>query len=303
MNYPKISVIIPCYNQGHYLSEALQSVLNQTYENWECLIVNDGSQDNTHQVAQEWLEKDKRFSYIFKENGGLSSARNKGLDNATGEYIQFLDADDIIDIKKFEFSLLELKKIKNKKKCIVVSHFNFFINSIEQATSRYCNLSFELLNYKSILYNWDYEFSIPIHCGFLSTDLFQDFRFSTDLKAKEDWLMWLHMFKKDIEVYFINLPLAFYRTHPFSMTQNHKLMEENTIKVLKLFKTVLSIEEYDEYLVFLIQRKNFENEKLKSKLNKIQNSSGFKAIEKVKKNSIISFFFRLYGSIFKSKFK
>lgn len=91
---PKISIIVPCYNQAQYLDEALQSVLNQTYTHWECIIVNDGSPDNTDDVAKKWVEKDKRFKYYFKENGGLSSARNYGINRANGEYILPLDADN-----------------------------------------------------------------------------------------------------------------------------------------------------------------------------------------------------------------
>jgi glycosyltransferase involved in cell wall biosynthesis len=91
-----ISIIVPCYNQVQYLPEALQSVLNQTYSDWECIIVNDGSPDDTDIVAKEWLIKDPRFKYIYKENGGLSSARNAGIEIAIGTYILPLDADDKI---------------------------------------------------------------------------------------------------------------------------------------------------------------------------------------------------------------
>ena len=82
-----VSIIVPCYNQAQYLPETLQSVLDQTYTNWECIIVNDGSPDATEAVAQEWCEKDHRFIYLKKENGGLSSARNAGLKIAKGDYI------------------------------------------------------------------------------------------------------------------------------------------------------------------------------------------------------------------------
>lgn len=93
---PKISIIVPCYNQAQYLDECLQSVLDQTYQNWECIIVNDGSPDNTEEVALAWTQKDSRFKYVKKENGGLSSARNAGIKNSVGEYILPLDADDKI---------------------------------------------------------------------------------------------------------------------------------------------------------------------------------------------------------------
>ena len=84
-----ISIIIPCYNQAHFLDQALQSVLNQTYLNWECLLINDGSTDETEIISNKWIKKDPRFKYFYKENGGLSSARNFGLDNAEGDCIVF----------------------------------------------------------------------------------------------------------------------------------------------------------------------------------------------------------------------
>src|SRR5665647_2316811 len=77
-----ISVIIPCYNQAHFLNESVGSVIAQTYTNWECIIVNDGSTDDTEKVALEISQKDNRIQYIKKENGGLSSARNAGLNIA-----------------------------------------------------------------------------------------------------------------------------------------------------------------------------------------------------------------------------
>ena len=102
----KVSIIVPCYNQAQYLPEALQSVLDQTYDNWECIIVNDGSPDNTIEVAQEWVKKDSRFIYLYKENGGLSSARNAGIAIAEGEFILPLDADDRIGK---DYTLLAMK--------------------------------------------------------------------------------------------------------------------------------------------------------------------------------------------------
>lgn len=92
----KVSIIVPCYNQAQYLDEALQSVLGQTYTNWECIIINDGSPDDTEEIAKKWVEIDSRFIYVKQENGGLSSARNTGIENAIGAFILPLDADDKI---------------------------------------------------------------------------------------------------------------------------------------------------------------------------------------------------------------
>ncbi|TDE04577.1 glycosyltransferase family 2 protein [Flavobacterium hiemivividum] len=89
-----VSIIVPCYNQAQYLDEALQSVAAQTYSDWECIVVSDGSPDNTEEVAQRWIAKDSRFKYLYQENSGVSSARNLGISHAKGIFILPLDADD-----------------------------------------------------------------------------------------------------------------------------------------------------------------------------------------------------------------
>lgn len=96
MSHPLVSIIVPCYNVEDFVSKTLQSVFLQEYPHWECIIINDGSQDNTASICNEWVEKDSRFNYFFQENQGLSAARNKGLEMANGAYIYFLDSDDLI---------------------------------------------------------------------------------------------------------------------------------------------------------------------------------------------------------------
>lgn len=96
MLQPKISIIVPCYNQAQYLDECLKSVMDQDFVDWECLIINDGSNDSTGKIAQQWIEKDPRFTYLKKENGGVASARNLGLEKSRGKYILPLDGDDKI---------------------------------------------------------------------------------------------------------------------------------------------------------------------------------------------------------------
>ncbi len=91
-----VSIIIPCYRQAHFLPDALVSVVAQSHTNWESIIVNDGSPDDTGDVAKEWMCKDSRIRYVEKANGGLSSARNAGIAAAQGELILPLDADDLI---------------------------------------------------------------------------------------------------------------------------------------------------------------------------------------------------------------
>ena len=93
-NAPLVSVIIPVYNVAPYLEEALESVINQSYNNLEILVIDDGSTDGSEIICEEYAARDKRIRVIYQVNGGLSDARNTGLDLAAGEYIAFLDSDD-----------------------------------------------------------------------------------------------------------------------------------------------------------------------------------------------------------------
>ncbi|MGN1420911.1 MAG: glycosyltransferase family 2 protein [Eubacterium sp.] len=97
-----ITVIVPVYNVEKYLDRCIESVVNQTYKNLEIILVDDGSPDNCPAMCDAWAEKDNRIKVIHKENGGVSSARNIGLDNANGEYIGFVDSDDYIAEDMFE---------------------------------------------------------------------------------------------------------------------------------------------------------------------------------------------------------
>lgn len=99
---PKISVIIPAYNIEGYLGRTLDSVLAQTYKNLEILIINDGSTDNTAKVIEDYTEKDSRICGIHKENGGVTSARLRGIQEATGEWIGFVDGDDVLEPWMYE---------------------------------------------------------------------------------------------------------------------------------------------------------------------------------------------------------
>lgn len=91
-----ISIIIPVYNAKKYLCKCLDSILSQSFKNWECILVDDGSIDDSGRICDDYAEKESRFHVIHKKNGGVSSARNIGLDNANGKWVTFIDADDYV---------------------------------------------------------------------------------------------------------------------------------------------------------------------------------------------------------------
>ncbi len=210
----KVSIIVPCYNQQKFLDECLHSVSVQTYENWECIIIDDGSTDNSQNIAEKWVEKDSRFFYHYKKNGGLSSARNFGLEKVSGNWILFLDGDDIIHQEKLRLSLYG---IKNE---------NLSISNFEMLNGKFIYEPFsDITKYEISLQNivsrWDIDFNIPIHCIMIKKELIEDIRFMEGLKAKEDWLFWIEIFSKNkVSIQFVNKKLVQYRQHPEGISKN-----------------------------------------------------------------------------------
>lgn len=120
-----VSVIIPCYNNAEYIEEAIKSVIDQTYPYWECIIINDGSTDNTEATVAPYLA-DTRIKYYRQENKGVSAARNLGVKYSKGNYIQFLDGDDILEADKFKLQLDFL--VSNQAVDIVFGGTRYFLH-------------------------------------------------------------------------------------------------------------------------------------------------------------------------------
>lgn len=194
-----VSIIVPCYNHGAFLSEALDSVLLQTISDWECIIVNNGSTDNSEAVAKSYLEKDSRFKYFFQENKGVSSARNFAIANASGEYILPLDADDKIGKNYLEKGITLLK---NQPLLKVI----------------YCNA--ELFGELSGRWNLPpfkmQEFLIEnkIFCSaiYRKSDFQKTKGYDEQMKSGfEDWEFWITMIDNESQVYRIPEVLFYYR--------------------------------------------------------------------------------------------
>jgi hypothetical protein len=301
-----VSIIVPCFNQAQYLDEALQSVFDQTYENWECIIVNDGSPDNTADIAQKWVKKDSRFNYLYKTNGGVSSSRNLALQRAKGDYIQFLDSDDFLNKEKLELSLNLIKVGYENDIKIIVSDFRMFVDSPNKTLNPYCSLNSEVLNFESLLYSWNATFSLPIHCGFFKASLFENIRFPENMTAHEDWIVWVSIFKTGGKALFLDKILALYRMNPSSRVKTKSLYEDQ-IKACEYFKYYLSEQEFYKLSMLLISRYYKSNDDLKCRLKAIKNSNSYQTglmIKKILKTlGILKLFKSLFPIILKLKSK
>ena len=120
----KVSIITPCYNGAKYIGETIESVLAQDYKDWEMLIVNDGSSDNSAEVISSYAEKDPRIRLINQPNGGSANARNNGIRQATGRYIALLDADDLWNPDFLSEQLLFLKEKNAAVVCSSYAHID-----------------------------------------------------------------------------------------------------------------------------------------------------------------------------------
>jgi glycosyltransferase involved in cell wall biosynthesis len=275
-----VTTIIPCYNQGQFLQETLESVYHQTYTDWECIIVNDGSYDSTEEIALDWCKKDSRFIYFKKENGGLSSARNAGLQLSKGVYIQFLDSDDLLAPDKLFFSVKLFDADTTLD--VVITDYNMLDIKNSQIKPPIYNISNVHFNFDTIVNQWDIDFTIPIHCALFKKSSIGNLQFNEILKAKEDWLFWIQFFKKSDNVTFINQQLVSYRLHEKSMTHSASYMVESQSLALVLIKEELSRAQYE---LFLLKRLNFYKQKYLDnafKYSNLKNSLTYRFALKVK---------------------
>jgi len=266
-----ISVVIPCYNQAQYLPDTLNSILAQTYQDWECIMVDDESTDNTPDIARQYMAKDNRFKYVRQKNRGLSGSRNTGLRMAQGEFVFSLDSDDMVDSKYMETALNLF--ISNPKIKLVYSTVHLFGCYDEiWAGPKY---SFETLLWNNIL----------TPCAiFRKIDFERAGPYNENMKkGLEDWDFWLSMLGKDDEVFRIEEPMFLYRKRSLSevslLDVAMKNKEETFGQIYNNHKEL-----YEPYLDKIVYFSSFlqdnqslkrENEELKKKILSIYSSNRY----------------------------
>lgn len=223
-----VSVIIPAYNQGHFLAEAVESVLSQTYPHVEALVVDDGSTDNTAVVAQQFT--DPRVRYLYKPNGGLSSARNEGLRHAQGDFISYLDSDDRFLPQKIELLLAHLNA---HPEIGLVAGQAIPVDEHGRQVGKLFDTPLPSDGRQLLLGN-------PLHVG--SVLLRRQWQaqagfFDETLRSYEDWDMWLRLARLGCQLAYLPQPVSLYRFHTAQMTRHGRQMTTATFAVLdKLFQ-------------------------------------------------------------------
>lgn len=227
----KISIIIPVYGVEKYIEKCINSLLTQNFKDFEALIIDDGSLDNSISIAKRLVKNNPRFIFLHKSNGGQASARNLGLDHAKGQYIAFLDSDDYLDPN---YLLYMYKKALKTNADITTCGINFvdeFNNIVKTIYSTYDSLSLEndfLISKGGVTnFMWDKLFK---------KELFEHLRFNTQLRTNEDvHLIFRLIYKKSISN--IHTPLYYYLQRAGSTSKgvnSHYLQDRISIKNMQL---------------------------------------------------------------------
>lgn len=250
-----ITVIIPTYNRADYIEETIQSVLNQTYQNFEIIVSDDGSTDNTKEIVESF--NDRRIKYIFHENSGLPAVtRNRGIKQSSGEYIALLDSDDLWLPDKLKKQIGEFEKNGNiGLVCTKSFHFNK-----EKKWIQYKHLSEKDFTFKSLfLRNNIICSSVVIKKSVLDdVGLFNE---NPKIQSGEDYELWLRIAKK-YEIKYVNIPLAKYRNHEEVI---RKKDVERINMLINIYTSLMENKVIDDNLYRLIIR-GLNSQKILSRL-------------------------------------
>lgn len=229
---PKVSVVVPCYNQGKYLSETLDSLLAQTLQEWECVVVDDGSTDDSSNIAKTYAQQDQRIRYIYQENAGPSTARNKGVGLTKASLIFFLDGDDLIAP---DFLKLGVDYMNAHPRCTLFYAGTEYFGSIQGEFKLHYTSYRDLLVGNSIVCA-----SIVRRDDFNRVGGFDEL-----LRGYEDWEFFIRLLYHNDIVYKNPLHLFFYRMSDNSNSVNREAKLHNKEKTMYVYQKHIS--KYEEF--------------------------------------------------------
>jgi glycosyltransferase involved in cell wall biosynthesis len=239
-----VSIITPAYNVEHFISETIQSVINQTVTNWEMIIVDDGSSDNTRIIIQDFTAIDNRIKLLkHSQNLGTGIARNTGIKFATGNFIAFLDADDVWKPHKLETQLTFMKAHK-----IPISYSSYELID-EQSNA----LNKMILALPRITYNKQLKCNyIGNLTGLYNADVLGKL-YLPEIAKRQDWVMWLNAIKKGGEARGIKEPLAKYRIRKNAISSNKVGLLKHNYNVYRKELKFSMVKSAAYLLLFLIE--------------------------------------------------
>ena len=257
MNLPLVSIIVPIYKAEHYLDTCIKSILNQTYTNLEVILVDDGSPDNCPAICDMYAEKDSRVRVIHKKNGGVSSARNTGLDYANGQYICFVDSDDWIEAKMVEHLYDCIQKNNTDAAVCLSSDYSedgAFIEKwdldwrkpVADRESLIRN-SFFLIENRS---DEPFIFWMTAWGKLIKRSFWENVRFRCDLYLGEDVQAWLEIAVQIQSCAFLNESLYNYRIREgaaYSMADQYSKSKGRYIRSLVTYDVFKNHPEYQKY--------------------------------------------------------
>ncbi|MCF8321923.1 MAG: glycosyltransferase [Flavobacterium sp.] len=267
INKPEVSVIIPAYNALDYIQESIDSVIAQTFTNWELLVIDDGSTDGTSGLIKDYCNRDKRIKYFHQENGKQGKARNIGIANAKGIYIAFLDADDFWMPEKLK---IQLEIIQLEKADLVFSDcYMFHDNNVLDRTIKK-NIPNITLKGNEALELFLQANRIPILTVLVKKEkilLVHAFSEKSLIQNAEDYHLWLKLLISGCVFYGSKKTLASYRIHSKSVTNNNYSSGNKKIEV---FFDLLNSNTGVKIIMLKALKKEFINEykgRLYSKLD------------------------------------
>jgi glycosyltransferase involved in cell wall biosynthesis len=254
---PLVSVVTPAYNAGSFIGETIASVLAQTYENFEMLVVDDGSTDNTADVIKSFAERDSRIKYIYQKNAGQSSARNAAIAVARGKYIALLDHDDIYYPKKLaeQIAFMEANPDCGFSYCKI---YHFYSDHPEAPYYFPLEHPSGYLFDKLLVSNFINPLSVVIR-----KDVLEKFgSFEPKFPWADEQFLWLKLSYNKVKFCYLDIPLGQCRLHPTSFTnrRNYYLKSrEQCLEILDIFKKKMTKEEVVKYRVEELEKNMRKN--------------------------------------------
>ena len=232
-NIPKISIIVPIYNIEKYISKCIDSVLSQTYKDWELILVDDGCTDNSGKICDEYAQKDSRIKVIHKENEGVTATRHRGVKEAKGEFLFFIDGDDYITENALE---LFTNKQQENDADLVRGDFVLCNEKVDIIPSKIKNFDFDNK------YDWlkcVIEEGGYIWNSLIKKNLYIDAsNISNEITLSEDLLISFKLFEYLDKTHKLNSPTYYYRQHINSACHSYNVSEK---KMKETFKSILLV--------------------------------------------------------------